>query len=80
MKEQIIQEIMCIMMSVLDNEQSEKLLDTLEISLSGKEVIEIADIGISRAEADYVGLFLTSKRIEGCVGDGKIKPTVAGKI
>lgn len=66
MKEQIIQEIMCMMMSVLDNEQSEKLLDTLEISLSGKEVIEIADIGISRAEADYVGLFLTSKRIEGC--------------
>ena len=66
MKEQIIQEIMCMMMSVLDNEQSEKLLDTLEISLSGKEVIEIADIGISRAETDYVGLFLTSKRIEGC--------------
>ena len=66
MKEQIIKEIMCMMMSVLDNEQSEKLLDTLEISLSGKEVIEIADIGISRAETDYVGLFLTSKRIEGC--------------
>ena len=40
MKEQIIQEIMCMMMPVLDNEQSEKLLDTLEISLSGKEVIE----------------------------------------
>ena len=66
MKEQIIQKIMCMMMPVLDNEQSKKLLDTLEMSLRGKEIVEIADIGISRAEADYVGLFLTSKRIEGC--------------
>ena len=66
MKEQMIQEIMCMMMPVLDNEQSKKLLDTLEMSLRGKEIVEIADIGISTTEADYVGLFLTSKRIEGC--------------
>ena len=44
MKEQIIQEIMCMMMPVLDNEQSKKLLDTLEMSLRGKEIVEIADI------------------------------------
>ena len=66
MKEQIIQEIMCMMMPVLDNEQSKKLLDTIEMSLRGKEIVEVADIGISKTEADYVGLFLTSKRIEGC--------------
>ena len=66
MKEQIIQKIMCMMMPVLDNEQSKKLLDTLEMSLRGKEIVEITDIGISKTEADYVGLFLTSKRIEGC--------------
>lgn len=66
MKEQIIQEIMCMMMPVLDNEQSKKLLDTIEMSLRGKEIVEVVDIGISKTEADYVGLFLTSKRIEGC--------------
>lgn len=66
MKEQVIQEIMSMMMPVLDNEQSQKLLDVLTKSLQGKDIVELTEEKIEKTEVDYVGLFLTSKRIEGC--------------
>lgn len=66
MKEQVIQEIMSIMMPILDNEQSQKLLDVLTESLQGKDIVELTEEKIEKTEVDYVGLFLTSKRIEGC--------------
>lgn len=66
MKEQIIQEIMCRMMAVLDNEQSKLLLETLKSSLQGKDIVNIQNQEELHREIDYTGLFLTSKRIEGC--------------
>lgn len=66
MKEQVVQEIMCRMMPVLDNEQAKLLLETLESSLQGKDIVDTKGQEELQQEIDYVGLFLTSKRIEGC--------------
>lgn len=65
MKEQFIQGILCRMMPVLDNEQAILLRDTLEKELLGKEVVLAEEIS-QEPDIDYVGLFITSKRIEGC--------------
>ena len=67
MKEQTIQGILCRMLPVLDNEQAALLKDALEKELAGKEIVLTKEIS-NVAEADYVGLFITSKRIEGCSG------------
>lgn len=64
-KEQIIQEILCKMLPALDNEQIELLKTTLETELAGKDII-ITEENIIAREVDYIGLFITSKRIEGC--------------
>ena len=64
-KEQIIQEILCKMLPALDNEQIELLKTTLETELAGKNII-ITEENIIAREVDYIGLFITSKRIEGC--------------
>lgn len=65
MKEQLIQGILCRMLPVLDNEQATLLRDTLEKELFGKEVV-LAEKIQEPEDIDYVGLFITSKRIEGC--------------
>lgn len=65
MKEQTIQGILCRMLPVLDNEQAALLKVALENELAGKEIV-LSD-GVSKEQnVDYVGLFITSKRIEGC--------------
>lgn len=65
MKEQLIQGILCRMLPVLNNEQAALLRDTLEKELFGKEVVLSEEIQ-KPEDIDYVGLFITSKRIEGC--------------
>lgn len=65
MKEQTIQGILCRMLPILDNEQAAILKETLETELAGKEII-LADEISKEQDVDYVGLFITSKRIEGC--------------
>ena len=65
MKEQLIQEILCRMLPVLDNEQTALLKETLEKALAGKEIVLSEEIS-EESGVDYVGLFITSKRIEGC--------------
>ena len=65
MKKQIIEEIICKMNSTLDNEQLKKLLNILEETLKGKEIIETQENQVTE-EINYIGLFLTAKRIEGC--------------
>ena len=66
MKEQIIQKVMSMMMPILDNEQAQKLLDTLNESLQGVNLVAANAHEVVKTEVDYIGLFLTSKRIEGC--------------
>ena len=66
MKEQVVQEIMCRMMTVLDNEQAKLLLETLESSLQGRDIVVTKGPEELQHVVDYAGLFLTSKRIEGC--------------
>ena len=65
MKEQLIQEILCRMLPVLDNEQSALLKEALEKELAGKEIVLSEEVS-KELDVDYVGLFITSKRIEGC--------------
>ena len=63
MKEEIISEILRIMLPALDNQQAILLKTTVEKVLEGKI---ISEDDTSAPEVDYVGLFITSKRIEGC--------------
>ena len=65
MKEEIIQKIVTQMIPVLDNEQAKKLLDILNETLVGY-AIEKEISSNSHTSIDYVGLFVTAKRIEGC--------------
>ena len=66
MREQIIQAIICRMLPSLNNEQTALLQCVLEKELDGKEIIIQAE-NEEQPEEDYVGLFITSKRIEGCL-------------
>lgn len=63
MKEEIISEILRIMLPALDNQQAILLKTTVEKVLEGKI---ISEDDTPAPEVDYVGLFITSKRIEGC--------------
>ena len=65
MKEQIMQGILCKMLPVLDNDQVALLKATLETELAGTEIV-LSDEVTKEPDIDYVGLFITSKRIEGC--------------
>lgn len=65
MKEQIIQEILCKMIRVLNNEQCIELESVLTNAFAGIELIQTTE-SITHSKPDYLGLFLTSKRIEGC--------------
>ena len=65
MKGQIIQGILCRMLPALDNEQAVLLKETLEKELAGKEIVLSEEVS-KELDVDYVGLFITSKRIEGC--------------
>lgn len=65
MKEQMIQGILCGMLPALNNEQAALLKEVLEKELAGKEIVLSEEVS-KEPEADYIGLFITSKRIEGC--------------
>ena len=53
------------MLPVLNNEQTALLKEALEKELAGKEIVLSEEIS-EEPDVDYVGLFITSKRIEGC--------------
>ena len=65
MKEQLIQGILCAMLPALDNEQLALLRHTLERELEGKDIVPKEET-FEQQNEDYIGLFITSKRIEGC--------------
>lgn len=65
MKQNLIRDIVQEMLPYLNNAQNEKLQEVLQNILAKYDVV---DNGIqeSKSEPDYVELFLSAKRIEGC--------------
>lgn len=66
MKEKLISEIMKEMLPSLDNEQLKKLKDTLEVYFYNVSIISRKETAIEKEELDYLAVFLSAKRIEGC--------------
>ena len=64
MKEKLIADIEQHMLKVIDNSQLEILHHTLCVCLSNYEVTEKE--ASQEDEMDYVEIFLSAKRIEGC--------------
>ena len=65
MKQKIITEVIQKMLPVMDNVQIDKLRETLEYTLFMYEVSECSEKQ-DKEEQDYVEMFLSAKRIEGC--------------
>lgn len=65
MKQDFIKDVIQGMLPYLNNAQSEKLRDVLQSTLVGYEVAECTDKK-DNSEQDFVELFLSAKRIEGC--------------
>ena len=66
MKEKIISEIIREMLSSLNNEQLSKLKTTLEIYLYNVSIEAKQEADTEKKEVDYLEVFLSAKRIEGC--------------
>lgn len=66
MKEKIISEIIREMLSSLNNEQLSKLKTTLEIYLYNVSIEAKQEVDTEKEEVDYLEVFLSAKRIEGC--------------
>lgn len=66
MKEKIISEIIREMILSLNNEQLSKLKTTLEIYLYNVSIEAKQEADTEKKEVDYLEVFLSAKRIEGC--------------
>ena len=66
LKEKIISEIIREMISSLNNEQLSKLKTTLEIYLYNVSIEAKQEADTEKKEVDYLEVFLSAKRIEGC--------------
>lgn len=66
MKEKIISEIIREMISSLNNEQLSKLKTTLVIYLYNVSIEAKQEADTEKKEVDYLEVFLSAKRIEGC--------------
>ena len=65
MKQNLITDIVQGMLPYLNNAQSKRLQELLQYSLANYEVTENTHKG-NNMEQDFVELFLSAKRIEGC--------------
>ena len=65
MKQDLIKDIIQGMLPYLNNAQCEKLQEVLQYTLVRYEVME-TEQQESHSEQNYVELFLSAKRIEGC--------------
>lgn len=66
MKEKIISEIISEMLPSLDNEQLRKLKNTLEAYFYNVSIEVRQESDTEKEELDYLEVFLSAKRIEGC--------------
>ena len=65
MKQNLIKDVVQEMLPFLNNAQSEKLQEVLKYTLAKYEVTENKEMEMI-LEQDFVELFLSAKRIEGC--------------
>ena len=65
MKQNLIKDVIQGMLPYLNNAQNEKLQEVLQYTLANYEVTEKQQQG-KNSEQDFVELFLSAKRIEGC--------------
>ena len=65
MKQELIKDVVQGMLPFLNNSQSEKLQEVLQYSIAKYEVTEKQQQE-KHSEQDFVELFLSAKRIEGC--------------
>ena len=66
MKEKLISEIIREMLPLLDNKQLRKLKNTLETYFFGISIEVSQDANTEKEELDYLEMFLSAKKIEGC--------------
>lgn len=66
MKQTIINQIVQEMLPYLNNAQTEKLRDVIQYTLFPFEITENEQTVHDKEQQDYVELFLSAKRIEGC--------------
>ena len=66
MKEKIITEIINEMLPALNNGQLKKLKDVLEVNLYNVAIVTRKDEENEPETQDYLEIFLSAKRIEGC--------------
>ena len=66
MKEKLISEIIREMLPLLDNKQLRKLKNTLETYFFDISIKVSQDVNTEKEELDYLEIFLSAKRIEGC--------------
>lgn len=66
MKQTIINQIVQEMLPYLNNAQTEKLRDIIQYTLFPFEITEKEQTLYDKEQQDYVELFLSAKRIEGC--------------
>ena len=66
MKEKLISEIIREMLPLLDNKQLRKLKNTLETYFFDKSIKVSQDVNTEKEELDYLEIFLSAKKIEGC--------------
>ena len=67
MKQDLIRDVIQGMLPFLNNAQNEKLQEVLHYTLAKYEVTEKQNQE-NNSEQNYVELFLSAKRIEGCSG------------
>ena len=65
MKQAFMKDIIQGMLPYLDNAQNEKLQEVLQYVLKGYELIQLQE-GRNTLELDFLELFLSAKRVEGC--------------
>lgn len=65
MKQKLINEVIQKMLPFLNNAQAEKLQDVMLHTLWNYEICE-SESELQEKEQDFVGMFLSAKRIEGC--------------
>ena len=65
MKQELIKDVVQGMLPFLNNAQGEKLQEVLQFTLANYEVTQSKE-SKNNSEQDFVELFLSAKRIEGC--------------
>ena len=78
MKQELIKDVVQGMLPFLNNAQGEKLQEVLQFTLANYEVTQSKE-SKNNSEQDFVELFLSAKRIEGCSEKSQIGRASCGE-